>query len=244
MRLKDGDKLNPHALTALLVGGVLLVGLLGWFLLVRPQGAKIKSLRAQQAEVQRKIDDRRQQTAAARGTPTIHVADVYRLAKAMPDKVDMPDLLLELSQLARDSGIEFDSITPAAAASLTGYQVVPITVTFNGNFFNLSDFLYRLRTLVDVQNAELDATGRLFNVDTISFSEGTSGFPSIQASLVIDAFVYGNAASDGAAPAATPSGDTGTSPATETTSTTASATPSTTTTPSAPSTSASAAGAP
>ena len=237
MKLKEGGKLKPQALIAVLVGGVLVVGLLGWFVLVRPQGAKIKNLQAEQQGVQAQIDEQLQRTAAARGVPTIRVADVYRLAKAMPDKDNMPDLVLELSQLARDSGIGFDSITPTAKVSLTGYQVVPVTVTFNGNFFNLSDFLYRLRTLVDVHNAQLDATGRLFSVDTIAFTEGPGGFPSIQASLVIDAFIYGNAA-----PTAPLSGDTTGSAATETTTTTSTTT--TTTSPSAPSTSASAAGAP
>ena len=61
------------------------------------------------------------------------MADVYRLAKAMPDRTDMPDLVLELSQLARDTGIRFDSIAPQPIVSLGAYQVIPISVTFNGN---------------------------------------------------------------------------------------------------------------
>jgi type IV pilus assembly protein PilO len=232
-------KLKPPVLIALIVVGVLVVGLGGWFVLVHPQGAKVKNLKADQAEVQKQIDDQRAQTARARGVPSIHVADVYRLAKAMPDKTDMPDLLLELSQLARDTGIQFDSITPAPAESLSGYGVIPITVTFNGNFFNLADFLYRLRTLVDVHNTRLDATGRLFSVDTLTFSEAPEKFPRISAELLIDAFVYGNAAPTGlagVAPAAT---------STDTTSTSTTSTDTTTTTTSTePSESAAAAGAP
>ena len=240
MNKPEAKKLQPPVLIALIVVGVLVVGLGGWFLLVHPQGAKAKQLRTEQAAVQQQIDDRRAQTAAARGAPTIHVADVYRLAKAMPDKTDMPDLLLELSQLARDTGIQFDSITPAPAESLGSYTVIPITVTFNGNFFNLADFLYRLRTLVDVHDTQLDATGRLFSVDTLSFAEAPQKFPRIEAQLLIDAFVYGNAVASGPAGAAT------TSTTTDTTSTsTSTATTSTTTTASTESAdSASATGAP
>jgi hypothetical protein len=69
--------------------------------------------------------------------------------------------------------------------------VLPIAVTFNGNFYNLADFLYRLRSLVSVHGGRLDATGRLFSVDTLTFNESPLNFPQIQASLVIDAFVYG-----------------------------------------------------
>jgi type IV pilus assembly protein PilO len=232
----DTKKLKPPVLIALIVAGVLVVGLGGWFVLVHPQAAKAKRLQKEQAEVQQQIDDQRAETARARGVPPIHVADVYRLAKAMPDKTDMPDLLLELSQLARETGIQFDSITPAPAESLSGYSVIPITVTFNGNFFNLADFLYRLRTLVDVHNTRLEATGRLFSVDTLSFGEAPQKFPRIQAELLIDAFVYGTA---------TPSGAAGAAPAATSTDTTSTSTTSTTTTTSTePSESASAAGPP
>ena len=176
----------------IVVGAVLVVGLLGWFLLVRPQGGKLDDLKAQTAEAQQKIDAYNQQVAAARSAPKIEVADVYRLAKAMPDRTDMPDLVLELSQLARDTGIRFDSIQPQPTAVIGSYTVLPIAVTFNGNFYNLADFLYRLRSLVSVHGGRLDATGRLFSVDTLTFNESPLRFPQIQASLTIDAFVYGS----------------------------------------------------
>ena len=228
-------QLHPGALLGIVVGAVLVVGLAGWFLLVRPQGAKLKSLKRETADVQAKVDSYQQQVAAARAAPKIEVADVYRLAKAMPDRTDMPDLLLELSQLARDTGIRFDSISPQQGAAIGSYQVLPIAVTFNGNFYNLADFLYRLRSLVSVQGGRLDATGRLFSVDTLTFNESPLKFPNIQASLVIDAFVYAAApAAPAVAPPATP-------PASATTSTTTTSTTTTTTDSSA---SASATGAP
>jgi type IV pilus assembly protein PilO len=218
-------QLHPGALIGLVVGGVLLVGLAGWFLLVRPQGAKLKSLKQQTAEVQAKVNSYQQQVAAARAAPKIEVADVYRLAKAMPDRTDMPDLLLELSQLARDTGIRFDSISPQSGAAIASYQVIPISVTFNGNFYNLADFLYRLRSLVSVHGGRLDATGRLFSVDTLTFNESPLHFPQIQASLVIDAFVYGS----GAPPPLVAPTPTTTSATTDTTSTTTTAATTTTT---------------
>jgi hypothetical protein len=237
---KQLQQLHPAALIGIVLGGVLLVGLAGWFLLVRPQGAKLKSLKAQTAEVQAKVDAYQQQVAAARAAPKIEVADVYRLAKAMPDRTDMPDLLLELSQLARDTGIRFDSISPQSGAAISSYQVIPIAVTFNGNFYNLADFLYRLRSLVSVHGGRLDATGRLFSVDTMTFNESPLHFPQIQATLVIDAFVYGS----GSPPPLVAPPPTTSTTSTDTTSTTT--TPATTTTtPTTPASSgASATGAP
>jgi type IV pilus assembly protein PilO len=233
--LRSLQSLGPGALIGIIVGSVLVVGLAGWFLLVRPQGAKVTDLKTQATEVQAKIDAYRQQVAAARAVPKIEVADVYRLAKAMPDRADMPDLVLELSQLARDTGIRFDSITPQQISPIGSYMVLPISVTFQGNFYNVADFLYRLRSLVSVHAGRLDATGRLFSVDTLTFNESTLKFPQIQATLVIDAFVYGAGAPAPAPIPATP---------TTTATTTTTATPTTTTTTETAPSGASATGAP
>lgn len=230
--MKGRKPLPQSTLIAAIVGGVLVLGLALWFLVVHPQSGKLTNLKKEAAEVQERIDVYHQQVVAARSTPKIEVADVYRLAKAMPSKTDMPDLVLELSQLARDTGIRFDSISPQPIAPIGSYSVLPITVTFQGNFYSLADFLYRLRSLVTVHSGRLDATGRLFAVDTLAFNESELNFPQIQATLVIDAFVY--AAAPVPVPAAAP-------PASTTTTTT---TATTTTTGETPSSSTSATGAP
>ena len=225
--MKDAKSLSQNALIAVIVGGVLVLGLALWFLFVHPQGGKLKNLKREAADVQEKIDAYHQQVAAARSAPKIEVADVYRLAKAMPNKTDMPDVVLELSQLARDTGIRFDSISPQPVAAVGSYSVLPISVTFNGNFYNLADFLYRVRSLVTVHGGRLDATGRLFAVDTLAFNESNLHFPQIQASLVIDAFVYAAAPAPAATPA-TPPAATGTTTTTADTATTSSGTASAT----------------
>jgi type IV pilus assembly protein PilO len=230
--------LNPIVLIVLIVVGMLIFGAAGYFVVVKPQGSKVKSLKQKEADAQAALAAYNQKVDAARSAPKIQIADVYRLAKAMPAKTDMPDLLLELSQLARDTGISFDSISPQAPVAVGSYTVLPISVTFNGTFYDLADLLYRLRSLVNVHAGRLDATGRLFTVDSLSFAESPLKFPRIQASLVIDAYVYGGSA----APAAAVATPTPTSTDTTSTSTTSTTTTSETTTTS--DTSASAAGAP
>src|SRR5204863_9799158 len=116
---------------------------------------------------------------------------------------------LALSELARDTVIRFDSISPQPAIVLGSYTVLPISVTFNGTFYDLADLLYRLRSLVGVHAGQLGATGRLFSVDTLSFGESPLQFPRIEATLVIDAYVYGNVtAPTGGLPTPTPPTDT------------------------------------
>ena len=68
--MKLPKQLHPGALIGIVVGAVLVVGLAGWFLLVHPQGAKLKSLKSETADVQAKLDSYQQQVAAARAAPT------------------------------------------------------------------------------------------------------------------------------------------------------------------------------
>ena len=211
---------NPTVLLVLIVLGVVVLGVAGYFGLIPPQGAKLKRIQADEATAQAALDDYNHKVLVARTAPKIRVADVYRLAKAMPSSTDMPDLVLELSQLARDTGIRFDSISPQPAIPIGSFTVLPISVTFNGTFYDLADLLYRLRSLVNVHGGRLDATGRLFTVDTLSFGESPLKFPRIQATLVIDAFVYGTgvpAASVPVTPTTTTTGETTTSSTTTTT---------------------------
>jgi hypothetical protein len=226
----------------LIVFGFLLAGLGAWFLVVGPQRSKAADLDKQIADTHQAIDAARALTVQAKRGAKIRVADLFRLTKAMPDQTDMAGIVLELNQVAEDSGITFEQITPATTAvALSGYAAIPITVEFQGNFYDLADFLYRLRNLVDVRHGALDATGRLFAIDQIEFAEAPPppGFPEIRAHLVIDAFVFGT----GGAPAAVPPpAAPAAAPATDTTSTSTTSTTTSTTTP-APSTDSSAAAA-
>jgi hypothetical protein len=140
----------------------------------------------------------------------------------------MTGIILQLQQTATDAGIEFDSIQPGGPALGSGYTTVPISLTFNGNYYGLTDFLYRLRNLVFVRGGALDAKGRLFSVESLDFGAGATGFPQIQAKIQVNAYVYGAlpVPGQGSAPATPAPATTGTtSTSTSTTSTDSSSTP-------------------
>ncbi len=189
--------------------GVFLVVLflIGNMLVVSPQHAAAKKVQAQVDAQNIQIYKKRAELRAGLRPPTIQVADLFRLARAMPDRQDMPGIMLTLSQVARAAGVSFDLIEPAIDAGgvpQTGpYQTIRIHLLFNGDFYGLSDFLYRLRNLVVVRGGKLDATGRLFNVDTVTFNVQGQSFPQISAEIYVDAYVYGSAPVP-PAPATTP----------------------------------------
>jgi hypothetical protein len=195
-------KPSQKALAAVIGAMMLLAAVAAFFLLISPQRSKAAELAKQAETTREELSTRRAMALAARQSEPIRVADLFRLTKAMPNEVDMPSVILELNRIARDSGIRFDSITPQAPAAGTGYQVVPINLVFQGNYFELADFLFRMRNLVGVRGGRLDASGRLFVVDTLAFSEGVKKFPQIQATLSVSAFVYGSGDAATGAPAA------------------------------------------
>jgi Tfp pilus assembly protein PilO len=193
------------------IGGVvvalLVVAFLAHHFVVSPQGAKAAEIQDQIDATQTLIYKRRADLKAAGHPPTIEVADLFKLSRAMPDRADMPGIILTLSQVARESGISFELIEPVVGApadtSASGYQSQRIHLLFNGSFYGLSDFLYRLRSLVVVHDGELAAAGRLFNTDTVNFNVAQDAFPNISAELYVNAYVYSPAP-----PAATTSGTT------------------------------------
>ena len=206
---------------------LLLLALIGYFVVVKPQKGKAADLATQIAAQDKQIEEARALLAKSKDAQKVRVADLFRLTKAMPDQPDEAGIVLELTNVARQSGITFQSIAPQGSTPLSGYQVVPINVVFDGNFFQLTDFLFRLRNLVDVRRGALAANGRLFTVDTIQFDEGARKFPQVQASLTVDAYIYGT----GATVTAPPQTTTGTPGATTPGTTTPATTTATTTTP-------------
>lgn len=202
-------------LTAVIAAALVIVAVVGYFLVVKPKQDATGSLDGQIAELQTQVDAAfaaRRQGPEAAPQVTIRAAEVFKLTKAMPNGDDMPGIMLELNSVASATGVEFRSITPAAPLPQTGYLAVPINLTFVGSFYDLTDFLFRLRNLVVVRDGDLQARGRLFSLDSLDFHAGPNGFPEIEAALTVTAYVYSPAPPEGTAPAETAPSTTTTTP--------------------------------
>ena len=144
----------------------------------RPSGT---TRRTEAADRRHAGSDRRsrrpRRTSAGRGKPPIRVADLFKLSRAMPDTRRHPWRDAPAQPRRRRPGSTFESITPHDPVSLGAYQQIEVDLSFEGRFYDLSDFLYRLRNLVGVHRGVLDATGRLFTVDAIAFDQGDAQVP-------------------------------------------------------------------
>jgi hypothetical protein len=215
-------KLSPVATAGIGVGIALVVAAFGWFVLVSPQRSRAASLDVEIVQIEQQISESRAAQLQSSGAQPIRSADLFRLTKAMPADNDIAGVMLELSRVAAETGIVFESIKPQATSAAGTNRAQSIDLVFTGNFYSLSDFLYRLRNLVSVQKGRLLANGRLFAVEKLAFSESPAGFPSIRAFLTVSAFLYGSGPVAGAPPAGAvaPTSTDTTSTATETTTTT------------------------
>ncbi|GAB4252317.1 MAG: hypothetical protein Kow00129_13190 [Thermoleophilia bacterium] len=167
--------------------GLVLIAVLYWFFLLSP-------IRAHIAETETLIEQERQQLQAAQAKlaqmeqtrleAKRNNARLIQLAKMVPVDEEVPSLLLQVQDLAAESGIDFLSITPSSDDSGGEIGSIPLALTFKGTFFDVNDFLYRAERLAA-------NPGRLLAGTTLTLSplEQTVGqSPELQVSLTLDAY--------------------------------------------------------
>jgi Tfp pilus assembly protein PilO len=185
------ESLSGRTITILAVGTVVVYAAAIWFLLVSPKRSEAATARGDLAAAEVRLVEARVAGTRPRsaGAP---VADVFRLAKAMPASADQPGLVFELSRLARQSGVTLRSVTPLVpVAEVGGPTVIPLTVTLGGSYRKITNFLSRTRNLVTVRDGKIHARGRLLDVRTVTLIESvTDGFPKLDATVGMFAYVY------------------------------------------------------
>lgn len=201
-------KVNRQQLVAVIVLVVLgiVVGVAGLLLAVLPQRSHVKSLDSEIAATQAKLASLQRENHHG---PVIRAAQLFQLARAMPDSADMPGLIVDLSRAAQDSKVSLLSVQPAAAVAQTdGANGLPLKVSIVGSWRGVASFLHALRSNVRVTGGKLFVDGRLFTVDTVELSpnapaasgaSGTAGSASapkgeLTVNLSMNAFSYGVAA--------------------------------------------------
>lgn len=172
--------------------GVLVVLVGGYMTLVSPKKSKVASLQKDVAATQTKVATALAASRHPARRHQDHAPDLFRLAKAMPDQVDIAGAILDLNATARATGVALDGITPSTPVAATGnYQSVPIDVVMHGRYAGFTNFLRTLKQLVVVRHGTVHAHGRLFGVDSVLFAEGDDKFPQLKATMTLEAYIYG-----------------------------------------------------
>lgn len=88
-----------------------------------------------------------------------------RLAEALtelPEKKDIDELLAQLNDVGRKSGLEIAAVEPGNESSAGFYNKIPIKMTVQGNYHEIAMFMQEvanLRRIVNVSNIKLSITG-------------------------------------------------------------------------------------
>jgi Tfp pilus assembly protein PilO len=204
------DRISGRVALVLVVGAVALIVLLGWFVLVSPERAKAGKLDTQIGDTNTQLA---QVTALLNGPVGRESLIANRLfEKAVPSDPKVSQILRQLSAAAVQTGVELDSITPSALVPGAGSETLPISLSVSGHYFALQAFLRILRNEAVVNNGQVRANGRLYTVDSISFTGGSSSAATasasgnvITASLALNAYVYSPTSAATAPAAVTPS---------------------------------------
>ena len=156
----------------ILVGiGLVVVAALCWFFLLSP-------LRGEIADTEKQIEDQRDQISLAKTTLAQaegtrdegrrNQARLLELSKMVPPSEELPSLLLQLQDLADQSGIDFIAVTPGEPRAVEaggGYMVLPLQLQFSGTYFDVSDFAYRAEQMVA-------GPGRLLAINSVALPRG------------------------------------------------------------------------
>jgi type II secretory pathway pseudopilin PulG len=182
-----------------------------WILVVAPKRDQANKLGSQVTAAQKQLDAARTQIATAeldRSTYARNYQAVAELGKAVPPDAQTPSLIFQLQNAASGARVDFRSVvlnqgttsapaptaatpatsatsatkaTTAAAAPTSSTQ--PITISFQGNFFHLANFLGRIERFVVATDKKVSVSGRLMTLNGISFAAASSGFPQITATI-------------------------------------------------------------
>lgn len=141
--------------TILLLGGlaILLVAVLAYLLVLGPLLSRLgasteerDAKEAQLAQLQAQVADleRVQQNAGPLGQQLLD------LNRRIPSQPEIPTLLVQVEEIAEAAGVEQLLAEPGTPGPPPGggpYSIVPITMTFEGTYENLQDFLQRSNDL-------------------------------------------------------------------------------------------------
>jgi Tfp pilus assembly protein PilO len=196
----------------LIVGAVFAVVVLavlvgGYLMLVSPKKSKASSLQASIVDTQNKLTLALSVAHQQSGRAAVDESDLFRLSKAMPDRVDIAGTILDLAAIARSTGVSIDGLIPSDAVPTTtgtGYELVGIQATLSGGYANLTRFLQKVRRQVTISTGRIDAHGRLFGVDSIHIAPVVAGSSSLTATVKLETYVYSSSAGAPAPTTTTP----------------------------------------
>jgi type IV pilus assembly protein PilO len=176
------DKLTklPRPYRMAIVPGIVVIvfALYGWTFYA-PASRDLDSLRAQELELQRKLNEVRSVTQNL-GAFEEELGRLDRelvvALRQLPNSKELPVLLTDISTLGKNAGLEFKSFKPKPEVPREFYAEVPIEIEFHGHFHEIAEFfdqISRLPRIVNVSDLKMKVDKENTN-ETLLFVSGNA----------------------------------------------------------------------
>lgn len=170
-------RLGKQETIAVAVVIIILHGLVFWMFGYRPAINEINSLRAQQEELKKTIENNKltlQRLQELRAEASKVEAETIRILASLPVKPEIPSLLIQIEDIADRSGVSIDTFKPSPPVKNGNHTEIPIDLIVNSRFNefpenggSLIEFLYRLEhmeRLVDISSINVVKQGDSSNL--------------------------------------------------------------------------------
>jgi Tfp pilus assembly protein PilO len=94
------------------------------------------------------------------------------------------------------------ALPPGATVGTAGFPTMPFSFNFTGSFRNMQRFLKSIDGLTAVKGKSINVKGRLLTVDGVGLKAGVKGFPDVDATVAVTAYLL--PADEGLTAGATP----------------------------------------
>jgi Tfp pilus assembly protein PilO len=95
------------------------------------------------------------------------------LRLAASKEPDHPGILDQLNQLGHKTGVVVATVAPTTSSAAV--NVVPLSITVDGTYFQIRNLLNKLRKQVQVgKNGRIVANGRLYDVQSLNIAMGSA----------------------------------------------------------------------
>ncbi|MEW6430576.1 MAG: type 4a pilus biogenesis protein PilO [Myxococcota bacterium] len=159
------NKLATPVKIGIVLGVAVVLTAACYFLLITDLETQIESLKTQQASADRTLAEKQAIADNLNERRKEMDALEQRLQEALtelPEKKDIEELLAQLNDVGRKSGLEISKVTPGNEAPEGFYAKIPITVAVSGNYHEIAMFLQEIANM-----------RRIVNVNNIKFSTPT-----------------------------------------------------------------------
>lgn len=81
------------------------------------------------------------------------------------------------------------ALPPGATVGTAGFPTMPFSFNFTGSFVNMQRFLKAIDGFTAVKGKSINVKGRLLTVDGVGLKAGVKGFPDVDATVAVTAYL-------------------------------------------------------